>query len=158
MHILHTSHARRVLKKKKKNLHSAWGLSWWLSGWRILLPMQDTQVQSLGWEDLEKEMATYSNIVAWTIPWTEEPAKLQPMGSQRVRHDLVTQQQQSAWTNGAEISSSTVYSLKDSCKLRINSVTYIFPYYIMQSLKYFYTLPTNENTTLSSVRRFICKL
>ena len=58
--------------------------------------MEDTQVQSLGREDLEKAMATYSSIVAWTIPWTEEPAKVQPVGSQRVRHDLDTQQQQSA--------------------------------------------------------------
>ena len=49
---------------------------------------QETQVQSLGWEDsLEKEMATDSSILAWKIPWTEEPGRLQPMGSQRVRHD-----------------------------------------------------------------------
>ena len=49
------------------------------------------QVGSLGWEDLlEKEMATHSNIVAWWIPWTEEPEGLQSMGSQRVRHDWVT--------------------------------------------------------------------
>ena len=47
-----------------------------------------TQVQSLGWEDLlEKEMATHSNILAWKIPWTEEPGRLQSMGSQRVGHD-----------------------------------------------------------------------
>ena len=39
--------------------------------------MQDTRVQSLGWEDLlEKEMATYSSILAWKIPWTEEPGRL----------------------------------------------------------------------------------
>ena len=50
--------------------------------------MQETQVQSLGWEDpLEKEMATHSSILAWRIPWTEEPGKLQSTGSQRVRHD-----------------------------------------------------------------------
>ena len=43
----------------------------------------ETQVQSLGWEDpLEKEMATHSRILAWTIPWTEEPGGLQSMGSQ----------------------------------------------------------------------------
>ena len=41
----------------------------------------------LGWEDpLEKEMATHSSIFAWKIPWTEEPGRLQSMGSQRVRH------------------------------------------------------------------------
>ena len=44
--------------------------------------MQETQVQSLGQEDLlEKEIATHSSILAWRIPWTEEPGGLQPMGS-----------------------------------------------------------------------------
>ena len=46
------------------------------------------RVQALGWEDpLEKEMATYSSILAWRIPWTEESFGLQSIGSQRVRHD-----------------------------------------------------------------------
>ena len=50
--------------------------------------MQETWVQSLGREDpLEKEMATHSSILAWRIPWTEEPGGLQSMGSQRVTHD-----------------------------------------------------------------------
>ena len=50
--------------------------------------MQETWVQSLVWEDpLEKEMATHSSTPAWKIPWTEEPGRLQSMGSQRVRHD-----------------------------------------------------------------------
>ena len=49
---------------------------------------QETRVQSLGQEDpLEKEMATHSNILAWEIPWTEEPVGLQSTGSQRVGHD-----------------------------------------------------------------------
>ena len=53
--------------------------------------MQETWVQSLGQEDpLEKEMATHSSILAWRIPWTEEPGGLQPMGSQRVGHDWAT--------------------------------------------------------------------
>ena len=44
--------------------------------------MQKTRVQSLGWKDLlEKEVATYSSILAWEIPWTEEPSGLQSMGS-----------------------------------------------------------------------------
>ena len=48
----------------------------------------ETWVQSLGWEDpLEKEVAIHSSILAWKIPWTEEPGKLQSMGSQRVGHD-----------------------------------------------------------------------
>ena len=47
--------------------------------------MQATQVRSLGWEDpLEKEMTTHSSILAWRIPWTEEPGGLRSMGSQRV--------------------------------------------------------------------------
>ena len=50
--------------------------------------MQETWVQSLGWEDpLEKEMATHSSPLAWEIPWTEEPGRLQSMGLQRVGHD-----------------------------------------------------------------------
>ena len=53
-----------------------------------LLIMREAQVQSLGREDLlEKEMATHSSILAWNIPWMEKPARLQSMGSQRVRHD-----------------------------------------------------------------------
>ena len=53
-----------------------------------LLRMQETQIQSLGQEDLlEKEMATHSSILAWKIPWMEEPGGLQSMGSQRVGHD-----------------------------------------------------------------------
>ena len=45
-------------------------------------------VRSLGWEDpLEKEMATHSSILAWKIPWTEEPGRLQSIGLQRVEHD-----------------------------------------------------------------------
>ena len=52
------------------------------------LPTQETQVQSLGQEDsLEEEMATYSSVLAWRIPWIEEPGRLQSMGSQRVRHN-----------------------------------------------------------------------
>ena len=50
--------------------------------------MQETWVQTLGWEDpLEKGIATCSSVLAWRIPWTEEPGGLQSMGSQRVRHN-----------------------------------------------------------------------
>ena len=53
--------------------------------------MWDTWVQSLGQEDpQEKEMATHSSILAWRIPWTEEPGGLRSTGSQRVRHDRAT--------------------------------------------------------------------
>ena len=51
--------------------------------------MWETWVQSLGWGDLlEKEMVTHSSILAWKIPWREEPGRLQSMGSQRVGHDF----------------------------------------------------------------------
>ena len=53
-----------------------------------LLAMQETRVRSLGQEDpLEKGVAPYFSILAWRIPWTEEPGRLQSMGSQRVRHN-----------------------------------------------------------------------
>ena len=53
--------------------------------------MRETRVQSLGWEDpLKKEMATHSSILAWRIPWTKEPGRLQSKGSQRVRQDWAT--------------------------------------------------------------------
>ena len=55
---------------------------------RIHLPIQETLVQSLGLKDpLEKGMATCSGILAWRIPWTEEPGELQSLGLQKVRHD-----------------------------------------------------------------------
>ena len=50
--------------------------------------MQETWVQSLGWEDpLEREMATHSSRIAWRMSWTEQPGRLQSIGSQRVGHD-----------------------------------------------------------------------
>ena len=55
---------------------------------KCLPAMPETQIRSLGWEDsLEKEMATHSNILAWRIPWMEEPSRLQSMGSQRMGHN-----------------------------------------------------------------------
>ena len=75
-------------------------VTWWLRSFVLVsrdlvaqtvkrLPtMWETRVRSLGQEDpLEKEMATYSSTLAWKIPWTEEPGKLQSIGSQRVRHN-----------------------------------------------------------------------
>ena len=53
-----------------------------------LLVMQETRVQSLGWNDaLEKGMDIHSSTLAWRIPWTEETGRLQSMGLQRLRHD-----------------------------------------------------------------------
>ena len=62
--------------------------------------MWQTQVQSPGREDLlEKEMATDSNILAWKIPWTEEPGRLQSMGSQRVRHSCAHRHTHTPWSH-----------------------------------------------------------
>ena len=59
-----------------------------------LLAIQETWVQSLGQKDpLEKEVATHSSILAWRIPWTEQPGRLQSMGSQRVGRDWATNTQ-----------------------------------------------------------------
>ena len=69
-----------------------------------LSTMRETRVRSLGWEDpLEKEMAIHSSTIAWKIPWTEEPGRLQSMGSQRVAHN---------WAN------SRSRSLKSLCKAK----------------------------------------
>ena len=68
-------------------------LSGFPGGWdgEEYLPMQETQVRSLGWGDiLEKGMATHSSILAWRIPWTEEPGELQSRGLQRVRNNWET--------------------------------------------------------------------
>ena len=60
----------------------------WLRSKRTHLPMQEMWVLSLGQEDsLEEEMATHSSILAWEIPWMEEPGGLEYTGLQRVRHD-----------------------------------------------------------------------
>ena len=61
---------------------------------KYLPAMQETWVQPLGQEDpLEKEIVSHSSILAWEIPWTEEPGRLESIGSQRAEHDLVTKQQ-----------------------------------------------------------------
>ena len=53
-----------------------------------LSTVRETRVRTLGWEDpLEKEMAIHPSTIAWKIPWTEEPGRLQSMGSERVRHN-----------------------------------------------------------------------
>ena len=69
---------------------SSYFLSFWLVAQMVKNPpaIKETQVQSLDQEDpLEKGMATHSSILAWRIPWTEEPGGLHSMGSLRVRHD-----------------------------------------------------------------------
>ena len=74
------------------SLHNITSASFRSQFWGISTkPLQETWVQSLGWDDpLEKGMATHFSILAWRIPQTEEPGGLQSMGSQRIRHDWVT--------------------------------------------------------------------
>ena len=67
------------------------GLPYILSDYKGSPAMQETQVQSLDWEDpQEKGMATHMSILAWRIPWIEEPGGLQSMGSPKIRHDWAT--------------------------------------------------------------------
>ena len=67
--------------------------------------MQETRVHFLGWEDsLEKEIATHSSILAWRIPWTEEPGGLQSIGSQKSDMTEVTQQARMQLNYGLNIS------------------------------------------------------
>ena len=70
--------------------HHVWAslMAQWVENPPAMQETEETQVRSLGQEDsLEKEMATHSSVLAWKIPWTEEPGGLQSMGPQRVRHD-----------------------------------------------------------------------
>ena len=63
--------------------------------------MQKSQVRSLSWEDpLEEGMATHSSVLAWRIPWTEEPGGLRPMGSQKARHSRATNTLTSLFSHG----------------------------------------------------------
>ena len=73
--------------------------------------MQETQIRSLGWEDpLEKEMATHSSILAWRIPWTEEPGRLQSMG--RKESDMTEQLTHTYVVKISSFSSSYISLLK----------------------------------------------
>ena len=75
--------------KRKEKIEGIWALGAQMA--KNPPAMRETWVRSLCWKDpLEKGSATHSSIVAWRIPWTEEPGRLQSMGLQRVRHDWVT--------------------------------------------------------------------
>ena len=82
-----------ILKKHFLSFFSfmCFGIQWVAQTVKNLPTVQETWVQSLGQEGpLEKGMATHSSILAWRIPWTEKPGRLQSMGLQRVRHDWAT--------------------------------------------------------------------
>ena len=79
---------RLVTWQRGKDFAEVVGTSLVAQRLKSLPAMWETRVQSLGREDpLEKEMAVHSSILAWRIPWTEKPSKLQSTGLQRVRHD-----------------------------------------------------------------------
>ena len=79
--------------------------------------MRETRVRSLGREDpVEKEMATHSSTLAWKIPWTEKPGRLQSMGLQRVGHDWVTSHTHTPLKMISEIGDTTVCFSQDMLK------------------------------------------
>ena len=86
--------------------------------------IQETRVQSLSQEDTqEKEMATHSSILAWKIPWTEEPGGLQFMGSQRVGHDSAITPEMPIWVP------------PDQPRRKYDPESLHFPYFLEFSLK-----------------------
>ena len=92
---IYTLRLMRVRRRERffpKDMSLSWSMLGLVAQTVKRLPtVQETRVQSLGQEDLlEKEMATHSSILAWKIPWTEKPGRLQAMGSQRVRHNWAT--------------------------------------------------------------------
>ena len=84
--------------------------------------MQEAWVQSLGQENpLEKEMATHSSILAWRIPWTEEPGEPQSMGSQSVRHDLATNTFTFTYIQGVVVSTVNITEfMRSSAVIELN--------------------------------------
>ena len=88
LHLLHWQAGSLPQAPFGKPLYRIWVASLVAQLVKNLPAVQETWIWSLGWEDpLENEMATHSSILAWKIPWTEEPGRLQSMGSQRVGHD-----------------------------------------------------------------------
>ena len=86
--------------------------------------MQETWVQSLSQEDpLEKETATHSSILAWEISWTKETGRLQSMALQRIRHNLVTKQQQQELKNKQTMMNNTINAIKNILEGINNRIT-----------------------------------
>ena len=83
--------------------------------------MQETQVQSLGWEDpLEKEIATHSSVLAWEIPWTEEPGRLQSLG-RKSQTQLRSQTANSDEWIGSWVRRTSVAAMKSRLSLELRS-------------------------------------
>ena len=107
---------------------------------------QETWVQSLGWEDpMEEEMAIHSSIVAWKVPWTQKPRKLQSVGSQRVRHDRARTHARSSNTTSEYITET-----RESRTLKWCMCTNVHSSIIHNSQ---HTHDGNEKVTLFTVTR-----
>ena len=92
---------------------------------KCLSTLRETRVRALGWEDpLEKEMAIHSRTVAWKILWTEEPGRLQSMGSQRVGHDWVASLSLGSTSNFSSLAVSTTSAVISSTGILNPSVIY----------------------------------
>ena len=88
LHVVHGVAKSRTRLSDFTSLHAPRQASLVAQTVKNLPAMQETWVRSLGWEDsLEKGVATHSSILAWRVPWTEEPGGQHSMGSQRVRQD-----------------------------------------------------------------------
>ena len=103
-------------------------MCWWASlvaqRVKCLPAMQETWVRSLGQEDpLEKEMATHSSTLAWKIPWTEKPGRLQSMGSQRVGHNWVTSLHSLGWRLFFFFFNNLCFVIKDTTLGEANILT-----------------------------------
>ena len=102
-----------TLEQDQHPCHLSLSVPRWLSGERICLPMQEMRVQSRGPADpLEEEMATCSRILAWRIPWTEEPGGPQSTGPQRAGQDWATEHV-AVWPTSPEYSQEVAVSLKN---------------------------------------------
>ena len=95
--------------------------SWGLGGKESICQAEDTGSIPVIKDPLEKGMATHSSILAWEIPWTEEPAGIQSTGSQRVRHDLATKQQVPMTVTSSMMFNYSLTKLPKDCnRLKIN--------------------------------------
>ena len=107
---------------------------------KCLPAMQETQVRSLGWKDpLEKEMATHSSILAWRIPWIEEPGELQSTGSQRVGQDLETYSRCGQKHTHSHFNNLSKKGINESdlifCTFRLFHYYYRYVFYLNLTLK-----------------------
>ena len=120
----------------------SWGIQGFPGGWddKESAAVQETQVRFVGQEDpLEEGMATHSTILAWKIPWTEEPGRLQSMGSQRVRYDWVT----NTWN--IHLSSLFTFPICSKCRTTIELI----------NVEFFGNLCNYKRTSFDDVSQFV---